>query len=141
MQLIRVARTSSATYGVLVYGTIPFAVTLERAWQNNERGVSCIPGGPLTAPVVYQCARVKSPKFGDTFEVLNVPGRSEILFHKGNIDDDSHGCILVGEAFNPILGKPGITEAGHGFAELMSIMRLTDRFQLSVIEAIVPEAR
>ncbi len=136
MRLIRVARNDIATYGALVYGDTPFAVTLERPWKGNERNVSCIPGGPLSSPVVYQCARVKSPRFGVTFEVLNVPKRSEILFHRGNIDDDTHGCIIVGEAFNPILGKPGVTDSGHAFAELLGLMRLVDRFQLSVIDAI-----
>lgn len=140
MRLIRVARNSIATYGVLVYSTTPFAVSLERPWMNNQRGISCIPGGTLASPIVYQCQRVQSPKFGETFEVLNVRDRSEILFHKGNVDDDTHGCIILGEAFNPILGKPGVTDSGHAFAELMNIMRLTDRFQLSVIDAIAPGA-
>lgn len=129
MRLIRVAQGLIATYGVWVHDRIPFAVSLERPWKNNERGVSCISAG------VYECRRIKSPKFGDTFQVMDVPGRSEILIHKGNIDEDSHGCILIGEAFNPVLGKPGITDSGHAFAELMNLMRMTDRFPLSIIDA------
>jgi hypothetical protein len=129
MRLIRVAQNLVATYGVWVHDRTPFAVSLERPWKNNERGVSCIPAG------VYECRRVTSPKFGDTFEVTGVAGRSEILIHKGNIDDDTHGCILIGEAFNPVLSKPGITDSGHALAELMTLMRMTDRFALSVIDA------
>jgi len=66
------------------FGTIqeenqpPFALTLEREWHLNERNISCIPAGN------YQCKRVQSPKFGNTFEVKDVPHRSHILFHKGN---------------------------------------------------------
>lgn len=32
-----------------------------------------------------------------TFEVTNVPGHTGILFHWGNSEGDSSGCILLGE--------------------------------------------
>lgn len=128
MKLIRVSRSVTATYGVLLQGDIPFAVTLERPWLDNQPNVSCIPAGK------YECRKVDSPKFGTTFEVANVPGRSRILFHKGNVATESEGCILVGEAFNPVLGKPGITQSGAGFAEFLSLLRMTDRFPLEIVE-------
>lgn len=129
MRLIRIADNRIASYGVLIHDRTPFAVSLERPWRNNERNVSCIPPG------TYECRRVKSPRFGETFQVMDVPGRSQILFHKGNIDADTHGCICVGEAFNPVLGKPGITQSGEGFSEFLGLLRMTDRFALSVIAA------
>lgn len=129
MLLIRVADSGVAMYGVLIHGRTPFAVTLERPWKDNERGVSCIPAG------LYECKRVKSPKFGDAFEVTEVPGRQEILFHKGNLEDDSHGCILIGEAFNPVLGRPGITASAEGFAEFLSLLKLTNSFPLKIVDA------
>jgi len=128
MKLIRIARTAEATYGVLIQGSIPFAVTLERPWRDNKRGESCIQAG------TYQCKRVKSPKFGDTFEVCDVPGRTAILFHKGNLSDDSHGCILVGEQFNNVTGRPGITASADGFAEFLKITQLTLEFQIEIVE-------
>lgn len=128
MKLVRVSKCLTATYGVLLQGDIPFAVTLERPWLDNQPEVSCIPAGQ------YDCRKVQSPKFGETFEVANVPGRSAILFHKGNVDTDSHGCILIGEAFNPVLGKPGITQSGEGFAEFISLLRMTDKFPLTIVE-------
>ena len=129
MKLVRVARDLCATYGVLIQGDIPFAVTLERPWKDNKRGESCIPKG------VYTCVMVKSPKFGPTWMVQNVPGRSEILFHKGNLEDDSHGCILVGESFNPVLGRPGITASKEGFEEFMKITSMCTSFPLEIVEA------
>lgn len=111
--LIRVSYTKYGTFGVLLEEDIPFAVTLERPWEDNRRNVSCIPLG------VYTCKRIISPKFGDTFEVLNVPGRSHILFHKGNLNEDTHGCILVGEYFDPLYGKPAILASGKAFWEFM----------------------
>lgn len=127
MKLIRVAEANGATYGVLISNGTPFALTLERAWLDNRKGESCIPKG------TYKCKRVNSPKFGNTFEVTGVPNRSAILFHKGNINDDSHGCILVGEQFNPVSGKDGITASKEGFAEFLAKTANVNEFTLEVV--------
>jgi hypothetical protein len=107
---------SQPTYGVLIREDgVPFALTLERPWRDNQRNVSCIHTGR------YIAKRHVSPKFGETFWVQDVPGRSEILFHKGNIADDSHGCILVGEQFDPVKGEDGIVASKQGFDEFMRL--------------------
>lgn len=128
MTLKRVAGTADATYGVLLVDNIPFALSLERAWKDNKVGESCIPTGE------YVCRRVQSPKFGNTFEVTGVKGRLAILFHKGNISDDSHGCILVGEQFNFVMGKDGITGSKEGFEEFLRRTEGLDAFNLNVVE-------
>lgn len=130
LRLIRNAYTADGTFGVLAWMGYPFAVTLERQWKNNEKGESCIPDGS------YVCKRVNSPKFGDTFEVTGVPGRAAILFHKGNIDDDSHGCILIGEQFNPINGTPGIAASAAGFDEFKRLTAGRTEFTLAVVRAV-----
>ena len=65
--------------------------TMERAWENNEKYISCIPKGN------YLCKRVDSPRWGNTCEVSDVVNRTDVLFHKGNYPKDSQGCILLGE--------------------------------------------
>jgi hypothetical protein len=118
------------TFGVLFRDDgIPFALTLERPWLNNQRGVSCI------YPGTYRAVRHRSPKFGETFWLQDVPGRSEILFHKGNIDDDSRGCILVGEQFNPVRGEDGITASREGFAEFMRLLDGKNEFTIEIKDA------
>jgi len=62
-----------------------------------------------------------------------VPGRSHILFHKGNLADDSRGCILVGEAFNPVGGVDGITASKEGFTEFLAINDGAMEFTLTVL--------
>jgi hypothetical protein len=115
------------TFGVLLNDDgIPFAVTLERPWLSNMVGRSCIPEGR------YIAKRHVSPKFGETFWLQDVPGRSEILFHKGNIDDDSHGCILVGESFNYVRGEDGITSSKEGFDEFMKLTAGKDEIVISI---------
>lgn len=115
------------TFGVLIQeNQIPFALTLERPWKNNQRGISCIPTG------AYTCKRIISPKFGTTFEILNVPGRQEILFHKGNIQEDSHGCVIIGEQFGVLLNEPAILAAKEGFEEFMRITSTVHEFELFI---------
>ena len=117
MKIKRLNRShDKPTYGVLLRDDgIPFALTLERPWLSNMKGRSCIPEGR------YIATRYTSPKFGETFWIQDVPGRSEILFHKGNLMDDSHGCILVGEVFGVLKGQDGILASADGFREFMKL--------------------
>jgi len=116
------------TFGVLLDEKTPFCLTLERPWLNNEVGKSCIPTG------IYICSRVQSPKFGWTFEVTGVPGRTHILFHKGNLVDDSHGCIILGEQYEPLNGQDGVLSSGKAFTEFMSRLKGIDTFRLTIAE-------
>lgn len=126
LSLKRIAETEDGTFGALLDGDVPFAVTLEPQWKDNATGISSIPEGE------YKCRRVLSPKFGDTFEVP-VPGRSHILFHKGNVDDDTQGCILVGEQFTTWTdGTAAIGGSGVAFKEFMDRLKGEDAFWLFV---------
>lgn len=128
--LIRVAYTPDGTYGVLLDEGQPFCLTIEREWLNNVSNISCIPVGK------YICLRKKSPKFGETFEVLDVKGRTHILFHKGNLMDDSHGCIVVGEQYGHItLGEDALSSSGVAFKELMERLHGQRRFILEIRDA------
>lgn len=65
-------------------------MTLELSWRNNTIRKSCIPLGK------YKVVRRNSPRFKEHYKIENVEGRSEILFHVGNFETDTIGCILVG---------------------------------------------
>lgn len=71
--------------------------TLEEEDQGNQRSISAIPVGE------YHCVRVTSPTFGETFEITGVPGRSKILFHWGNTEEDTEGCVLLGMTFGALV--------------------------------------
>lgn len=66
----------------------------ERADLNNQRNISCIPVGK------YRCTRhitANYPEARRAYAVNDVPNRTGILFHSGNIPIvDSQGCILLG---------------------------------------------
>jgi len=131
IKLLRLTKSGTIpTFGVLLREDgIPFALALERPWLDNQRSVSCIPAG------TYRAIRHKSPRFGETFWIQDVPGRSEILFHKGNIDDDSHGCVLVGEQFDPVKGEDGIVASAQGFEQFMALQAGNDEFTIEIKDA------
>ena len=128
-KLIRVAYIADGTFGVLFDEEIPFCLTVERRWINNLSNISCIPTG------YYTCKRVQSPRFGDTFEVTDVEGRTYILFHKGNIDDDSHGCVVLGEEYGKYKGKVAVASSGRAFAEFKHRLRGVNEFILDIDDA------
>jgi len=124
MILKRIWGSGTATYGVLI-DDVPFAVTLELPWRNNQQDISCIPAGN------YYCR-----KFRQVFQVINVPGRKDILIHKGNLDIETKGCILVGEQYEKLFHKSkwwnGILQSRKGFNELLQ--RGGDGFRLDIKE-------
>ena len=127
LTLKRVSYSPIGTFGVLIReDKVPFAVTLEDPDKNNQVGISCIPVG------MYTCKRINSPKFGITFTVLDVPGRTHILFHKGNTQKNTRGCILIGEQFDPVLGTEGITHSKKGYNEFMTTVSKVDKFFLYI---------
>jgi hypothetical protein len=77
-----------------------------------------------------------SPKFGETFEIKDVPGRSEILFHSGNRAADTKGCILVGESYGQVHGDPAVLASRDAFARMMASLIVNDSFELTIVEAL-----
>ena len=125
-KIIRTPSIFDGTFGMMLDDIIPFCLTLERIWINNEKEKSCIPEGN------YICRRVNSKKFGNTFEICDVPNRSSILFHQGNLMDDSHGCVILGEQFELLNGKNAVLASGKGFGEFLERTQGINEFQLTI---------
>jgi len=132
LDLIRVGQSGRGTFAVIRFGAVPFALTLEPPWRDNQENVSCIPPGR------YRCERIRSPKFGWTFEVKNVPNRTHVLFHSGNTLEDTHGCILVGEEFSGTWEKPVLASSQRGFIEFLNCLEGVNAFELNVMDAPPP---
>lgn len=100
--------------------------TLELAWKNNQRKVSCIPIG------TYTCVARVSPKYGRHFHVTNVPNRDLILIHHGNFHTDILGCILIGKAHKDINkdGYKDVVQSKIAMNELNRIM--PEEFELII---------
>jgi uncharacterized protein DUF5675 len=97
--------TRNGTFGILSIFGKPTCVTCEEPWNNNIPNGSCIPVG------TYHCIAHNGVRFTNVWELQNVSGRDAILIHSGNTINDTHGCILVGNAFGTLNGLPAITES------------------------------
>jgi len=100
--------------------------TVERPWECNKPFVSCIPPGK------YVCKRVQSPKFGDTFEVMDVPGRTHILFHVANVKDDLHGCIGLGLYLGVAYNKWAVTSSRLAIQKFAGLTTGVDEFNMEI---------
>jgi hypothetical protein len=77
----------------------------------------------------------QSPKFGRTWQVMDVPERDHILFHAGNTHKDTHGCILLGMQFGRIGSESAILASRSAFNRFMDLMAGTPEAELIVIDA------
>ena len=92
--LIRDTFTDKSVIGKLYCNSEFIAHTLELAWRDNEKSVSCIPEGEYKCRV--RLARESGSRDYVHLLVEDVPNRSYILFHRGNFPSDSKGCLLSG---------------------------------------------
>jgi len=104
-------------------------VTCEDPWKNNKPRESCIPKGTYEV-VRHGWAADTQVKFKRVWQLLNVPGRSAILMHAGNLPENTLGCILCGTAFGMIGNEQGIVGSRAAIDKLRQI--LPERFTLTI---------
>ncbi|HPV47486.1 MAG TPA: DUF5675 family protein [Kiritimatiellia bacterium] len=114
--LVREQSTQYGTFGRMCVYATEFMMcfdTLELPWLSNLPCRSCIPDGK------YRCQFGETGK-GRLYQVLNVPLRSGILIHAGNLagdrdanlKSDTEGCVLIGHGrTDDLQGQPGILKS------------------------------
>lgn len=102
------------------------AHSLELPFLRNICFRSSIPPG------TYDVVLMQSPKFGMTFHVLNVPGRSHILIHAGNHYTQIRGCVLLGSALAH-LNSDGLIDVINSRNTISKLKQLTNHFTLQII--------
>jgi hypothetical protein len=85
------------------------------------KGETAIPYG------VYEVGTRYSPKFSPTFGhemlwVKNVPGFQYILIHWGNTDDDTDGCLLVGNKIGIINNQTAVLNSKSTYLKIYKII-------------------
>lgn len=129
-----------------IFGTLTdesgkeIAATLEHAYdEGNSDESTWLPKTPIGT---YTCKRGPHRLHGmvdyfSTYEVQNVPEHTNILFHWGNYNSDSDGCILLGRR---IVANPDkmsdlmITSSKNTFNKFIDLQRETDTFTLTIKE-------
>ncbi len=136
LELVRVSVAPEGCFSVLLIDDVPAGpVCVERTYPVREsdplgRQFTKIPPGR------YRCRQTQYASGGyPTYEVTGVVGHSRLLFHAGNVELDSEGCILVGQRFGWIGIKPGVLNSRLGFAEFMRLVNGRGYFDLLVRQA------
>lgn len=128
MHTVKIVRLEQGVDGalgaLLLYGHY-FCSTLEP--DDNDPKRFQIPAG------VYECKRFHGAKWKDTFEII-VPGHSALLFHSGNVESDSLGCILLGQYPDRLRGKRAILNSGATFQYFMNELEGIKTFTLEIVE-------
>jgi hypothetical protein len=132
VRLIRLRDNGNATYGVwTVYEgkTEKVSVmTLEPTDLFNLKYVSCIPSGE------YHVKKRNSTKYGQHFHIQDVPRRTYILVHCGNLYKETEGCIIVGEYFGFVNNDEILDVKGSRSAMDKLLSALPDEFLLKIVE-------
>lgn len=105
--------------------------TLEPRWKDNQRNISCIPPGEYEVEFM---PRSWSGKYRNCFHVKDVPGRSQILIHAGNVPDHTRGCILIGKRHGWLAGKPAVLSSAVALRQFAE--NVEDCFKLRVVSWI-----
>lgn len=88
------------------------------------RGETAIPEG------IYEIGLRWSPKFSPVYNhkmlwILNVPGFEFVLIHWGNTDDDTDGCLLLGDKIGILNGQTCVEHSRDTYLKIYKI--ITDR--------------
>ena len=104
-------------------------VTLEHAYlQADNSYLPKLPAGEYTCKRGQHRLASMTQDF-TTFEIENVPGHTDILFHWGNTNSDSAGCVLVGKhIWGDMISNSRVT-----FSSFMEMLDGVDSFDLVVV--------
>ncbi len=117
-------------------------VKLQRAFNDNNvtfgmmdiEGVSHDPIFSLENPLretnvdsripkgSYLCLPFIGVKYKGVYEVCSVPGRTAILIHWGNFEEDTEGCILVGDGAGMLNRRPAVLNSRNCFKRFKELL-------------------
>lgn len=129
LQLLRNKSKADSTRGVLYVNDEKFCDTLEDEKRSIKvKGETRIPAG------CYQVKfrevdsgltlkyRESYPWFTYHLQLQDVPDFNYVYIHIGNYDDDTDGCILVGDGFTDYEDESAIWNSKKTFKELYEII-------------------
>lgn len=97
----------------------------------NTHKINCIPGG-----MIYTVKKIIRPNGDHAFWVMDVPGRTAVLWHIGNyatgIKVDTEGCQLPGLRFidSNNDGEIDVADSTQAMSDLLSLMPEIFKFHI-----------
>lgn len=135
LYLLRMQKSSIQTDGVVLImrgaHCLFNAHSLELPWKDNSPRISCIEPGEYFMTFQY------SPAFKTKlWELQDVPGRSEVKFHRLNYVYQSNGCIGVGKIRVDINGD-GTLDLGYSQTTLNGMHKVLQPYEQERLRCIV----
>jgi len=81
----------------------------------------------------YRAKRFHGTKWPDTFEII-VPGHTALLFHSGNTEAHSEGCVLLGQYPGKLGENRAVLNSGATFKRFMERMKNYEEFNLEIVD-------
>jgi len=122
-KIVRDECSTEGDLGKLSFDGEYFCETLQPDVLNQGR--YSLPAG------VYLCRRWHSAKHPNTFEIV-CPPHTAVLFHAGNVVEDSLGCCLLGSSRGKLAGDRAVLNSGATFKKFLEKTEGLDEFQLIV---------
>ena len=108
------------------------AYALEHAYENADgTWAPKIPSGTFTCQLGPHRLHGMTQDF-QTYEITGVSGHSNLLFHWGNWNADSEGCILLGEAIAHSAQGQMVTNSRATFSSFIAGLGGDETFTLVV---------
>ncbi len=129
--IVRVEQSEQGALGVLLFDSVRFCDTLQP--DASDPNKFCIPAGD------YICRRFHGTRWPNTFEIVRegtdgVDGHKFLLFHAGNAEADSEGCILLGSSIPKLKGFRIVSNSGLTFKLFLDATKTFDSFPLKIVD-------
>lgn len=106
--------------------------TLEKSWKGNEQSVSCIPEGNFTMEMRSSPVVQRTSGFSEGWQVMDVPGRTYIMFHPGSWTKDTAGCILIGTEKDIVDNKLFLRDSQEAFKRFMELLDSQMQWEIQI---------
>lgn len=136
--LQRVSLKHDGSFGNLLDNNFyPIFNTIERPWNNNKpctcKSNPCTCDSSCIPPGIYRCRKIKTRTGRKTYEILNVPDRTEILFDVANTYLDLKGCVGMGKSWGVVNGIHGVHSSKKAMSEFMTSIKKINEFILFLV--------
>lgn len=90
--------------------------TIERPWLENALFISCIPTGEYTVKlgVFYK-------RGYPAWEIMDVPGRTDIKIHRANTMLELEGCIALGTGITLMSDMWAVSDSRKAYSAFMEV--------------------
>ena len=117
----------------------PLAVTLEHSFSSGGDCAPLIPAGTYTLNLgeheLHEGPPFKTYEFPPFISPVDYQRHEQCLLHRGNLNRDSVGCVLVGQHDGSIGGQRAIVNSVVALDAFLAVTGFEDQIEMTVQDA------